>query len=217
MKNPIQGIPYVTLGLIGLNIVIYLYQMFLSRDGEMLFLYQYGAVPALITGQVATPEVLAWPPRAFTLVSSMFLHGGLFHLAGNMLYLWIFGNNIEDAMGPARFVLFYLLGGVISGLAHCDQRARLPAAHGGGIRGHRRGAGRLLPALPPGPGGGGCCGSFSTCSSSGCPPYWCWASGFCCRCWGKGGPGVAWMAHIGGFVVGLVLVRLFVPRPRPLT
>ena len=127
-ENPLQGTPYVTLGIIALNVAIYLYQLVLPAQREMIFVYQYAVVPALLTGSVPVPELLAWLPQPLTLVTSIFLHGGFFHLAGNMLYLWIFGNNIEDRLGPARFVAFYLLGGVLASMAHVlvDPASQLP-------------------------------------------------------------------------------------------
>jgi membrane associated rhomboid family serine protease len=82
---------------------------------------EYGAIPKEFTDpgtQVAVPECAApTAPTAFTAFTSMFMHGGLLHLGGNMLFLWIFGNNVEDSMGRVKFVLFYLLGGLAALLA----------------------------------------------------------------------------------------------------
>ena len=99
---PSRTTPYVTVTLIVLNGLIFAYQ-FLLGSGVQEFIYVFGLVPA----------EFSWP----TVFTSMFLHGGLMHAGGNMLYLWIFGDNVEDRMGHGRFVAFYLLCGVAAALA----------------------------------------------------------------------------------------------------
>lgn len=99
---PSRTTPYVTVTLIVLNGLIFAYQ-FLLGPGVQEFIYVFGLVPA----------EFSWP----TVFTSMFLHGGLMHAGGNMLYLWIFGDNVEDRMGHGRFVAFYLLCGVAAALA----------------------------------------------------------------------------------------------------
>jgi membrane associated rhomboid family serine protease len=99
---PSRTTPFVTIGLIALNTLAFLYQLSLGPFVEELILY-YGLIPA----------AFSW----VTVVTSMFLHGGFLHLAGNMLYLWIFGDNVEDRMGHGRFIVFYLLCGVAAALA----------------------------------------------------------------------------------------------------
>ncbi len=213
-ENPISRTPYATLGLIGLNLVVYLYQLVLPAPEETLFLFRYGAVPALITGEVPVPAILAWPPQPFSLVSSMFLHGGFLHLAGNMLYLWIFGNNIEDRLGPARFVLFYLLGGVLAGLAHVitNPASQLPMVGASGAIAAVLGAYFLLY---PRANVVVLIWLFFFVQLVRVPAVVVLGVWFLFQVLGSGGPGVAWMAHIGGFVIGLLLVRFFLPRPRP--
>ena len=93
------------------------------------FVFQYGAIPALLFGQAALPPSIAVGiPAYVTLLTSMFLHGGWMHLIGNMLYLWIFGNNIEDVMGHATFVVFYLACGILAALSHAvtDPTSTIP-------------------------------------------------------------------------------------------
>lgn len=99
---PSRTTPYVTVSLIALNVVVFLYELSLGRAVDVFTLY-YGLVPA----------AFSWV-NVFT---SMFLHGGFMHVAGNMLYLWIFGDNVEDRMGHGRFLVFYLLCGVAAALA----------------------------------------------------------------------------------------------------
>jgi membrane associated rhomboid family serine protease len=120
---PARATPLVTVSIISVNALVFLYQMSLqigisieadnpahAVEAARAFVLEFGLVPCRLTGLCAYPDVALSP--VFTIFSSMFLHGGLFHIAGNMLYLWIFGNNVEDTLGHARFALFYLLSGV---------------------------------------------------------------------------------------------------------
>lgn len=102
--NPTKSRPVVTYALIAINTAIFAYELNLNLQDEMLlkdFIYSFALIPSNIVQGFAL----------YTLVTSMFLHGGIVHLAGNMLYLYIFGNNIEDIMGRRRFILFYFLAG----------------------------------------------------------------------------------------------------------
>lgn len=107
---PSRRLPVVTWGIIGLNALVFLYQLLLGRGVDQFFM-EWGAVPAFITDPWHYP--LAWT----TLFSSMFMHGGWSHILGNMIYLWIFGDNVEDALGHIGYALFYLAAGVVAGLA----------------------------------------------------------------------------------------------------
>jgi membrane associated rhomboid family serine protease len=108
-ENPTSRFSWMAVSIITLNCLIFFYQ-FLSPQGLQYFVLRMGAVPYEFShgGAVSRLNRL---PASLTLLTSMFLHGGFLHLAGNMLYLWIFGNNIEDFLGSFRFVLFYLLCG----------------------------------------------------------------------------------------------------------
>jgi membrane associated rhomboid family serine protease len=99
---PSRTTPVVTISLIAVNVLVFLYELSLGRDVDAFTLY-YGLVPA----------AFSW----VAVFTSMFLHGGFLHVAGNMLYLWIFGDNVEDRMGHGRFLVFYLLCGVAAALA----------------------------------------------------------------------------------------------------
>ena len=101
---PTRTAPVVTVGLIALNVLWFLYEQTLGPRALDAFLRTWGLVPV----------DFVWD----RVVTSMFLHGGWGHLAGNMLYLWIFGDNLEDAMGHVRYLVFYLLTGVLAGLSH---------------------------------------------------------------------------------------------------
>lgn len=104
--------PVLTVGLIVLNVAVYLYQFALGAGVRDLVL-KYGAIPYEITHFAELTPTLA-VPIPLTVFSSMFLHGGWFHLGTNMLYLWIFGNNVEDKLGPVRFLIFYFLSGAVA-------------------------------------------------------------------------------------------------------
>ena len=122
--NPSHSTPIVTTGLILANVLVFLYQFSLevgdgqgARAGEA-FIKEFGLVPCRLTGfDRDCPSGLDLPSPVLTIFSSMFMHGGLFHIAGNMLYLWIFGNNVEDTLGHARYLIFYLASGVAAALA----------------------------------------------------------------------------------------------------
>jgi membrane associated rhomboid family serine protease len=111
--NPTNTFPFVTIGLIGLNILVFLLQLMSDVDGKRI-VYAYGAIPHNIVSFESTQPI----HPLLTLFTSMFMHGGVFHILGNMLYLWIFGNNIEDRLGHFRFILFYLFCGIAAALSH---------------------------------------------------------------------------------------------------
>ncbi|MGB3135494.1 MAG: rhomboid family intramembrane serine protease [Nodosilinea sp.] len=115
--NPAQRTPYVTYGLIALNIVIFIYELSLPTYGLTSFFHAWAVVPEEFSTSLSTGVSAINAEEWLTVITSQFLHGGFLHLAGNMLYLWIFGNNVEDQMGHGRFLLFYLLCGVLANLA----------------------------------------------------------------------------------------------------
>ena len=107
---PARRFPIVTIALIAANVAVFFYQYLLMPETAQRTIFLYGLIPRELTSGVQTVP-RPFPPEV-TLVTSMFVHGGFFHVAGNMLYLWIFGDNVEDAMGHARFIFFYLLSGL---------------------------------------------------------------------------------------------------------
>ncbi len=129
-ENPTRTFPVVVVGLIATNVMIYLYQSLLPEPAKMAFVYTHGAIPAVLLGQASLAEVM--PPELMAVLASthapvapldpiwlsiftsMFLHGGLLHLGSNMLYLWIFGNNVEDVLGHVRFLIFYFFCGALA-------------------------------------------------------------------------------------------------------
>lgn len=107
-ENARQHFPAVTLGLIAINVIVFIHQSLLSSVQLNEFIVQYGAVPYYISSG----------SHLATILTSMFLHGGVMHIAGNMLYLYIFGDNIESVMGPVRYLFFYLVCGFFAFAAH---------------------------------------------------------------------------------------------------
>src|SRR5215470_8658286 len=112
---PSRSFPLITVFIIFVNVLVFLYELALGRSLEP-FLFHYGVVPA---------AVFAWPQTDLPLsvvtvpfFTSMFLHGGWLHLIGNMWYLWIFGDNVEDRLGRTRYVTMYLAGGIVAALMH---------------------------------------------------------------------------------------------------
>ena len=112
-ENPTRSKPVVTIALLIICCLIYLWQLSLGQEGQRA-IYALGVIPSRILEFRALPVSLQWVSPEMTVITSMFLHGGFFHLAGNMLYLWIFGDNIEDILGKVAFVLFYLVSGTVA-------------------------------------------------------------------------------------------------------
>lgn len=115
--NPTRITPFVTYGLIAVNVVIFLHELTLNQPQLERFFQLYAVVPKELTasfGGIAVNQPVAEP---LTLVTSQFLHGGLAHIFGNMLFLWIFGNNIEDKLGHFKYLIFYISCGILAALA----------------------------------------------------------------------------------------------------
>lgn len=127
--NPTRRTPVVTITLIAINVAVFLVELSVEAGGPAdldAFFGRWGAVPAAITAAVEAGEPLS--AATLGILTSLFLHGGWLHLAGNMLFLWIFGNNIEDRLGRLRFLGFYLLGGIVAALAQVwiEPRSEIP-------------------------------------------------------------------------------------------
>lgn len=117
-ENPVKITPYVTYGLIVLNVLVFLYELSLSPVELTTFFRTWAVVPEQLTASFQGGEVTIFTAHEwFTLISSQFLHAGFLHVGGNMLYLWIFGNNVEEQLGRVRFLLFYLICGALAALA----------------------------------------------------------------------------------------------------
>lgn len=210
--NPAERSPIVTVAFIVACTVVFLYQASLPHKPGEALVFQYGAIPALLFGEGDLPASISIGIPAYaTLITSMFLHGGWFHLIGNMLYLWIFGNNVEDVMGHGRFVVFYLLCGILAALSHAitDPTSPIPMVGASGAISGVLGAYMLLfPrahvfVLMPGIG--------MTRVAAGIVLGMWFLMQLLSGGMNIGGPGggVAFFAHIGGFVAGMVLIGFF--------
>ncbi len=210
--NPTTRTPYVTIALIASCILVFIWQLSLDpRSGEIM-VRQFGFIPALLFGQATWADGTGLVPSWTTLFTSMFLHGGVMHLAGNMLYLWIFGNNIEDVMGHARFLAFYLLCGLIAAMAQAlpDTGSTIPMIGASGAISGVLGAYLLLfpkaqvQVIIP-------IGFFivRTLSAGWLLGIWIAFQVVSGLAADPSGGGVAWWAHVGGFVAGMALVHLF--------
>ena len=208
--NPRSRFPIVNTLIIVVNVVVFVHQAFLPEVAEVKFVYQFGAIPANIVHGDAL----------LTILTSLFLHGGIMHIAGNMLYLFVFGDNIENLMGPFRYLGFYLLCGVVATLSHVfvAQGSEVPLVGASGAISGVLGAyavtyprARVLVAVP-------IVFYITTFRLPAVFVLGLWfltqlISGFTSLGVAVSG-GVAWFAHIGGFVVGVLLVWLFKRRRR---
>lgn len=213
--NPSATPPILTVALIVACVLVFFWQLSLGPQLERM-IYALGVIPAVLLGGLSLPAEIALVAPPATVFTSMFLHGGWMHLIGNMLYLWIFGNNVEDAMGHARFIVFYLLCGIAAALAQAlpDPQSQIPMIGASGAISGVLGAylllyphARVLVAIP--------IGFYITTVNLKAG----WVLGF----WfvlqlissaasaGQQG-GVAFGAHIGGFVAGMALLPLFKKR-----
>ncbi|MEZ5498393.1 MAG: rhomboid family intramembrane serine protease [Steroidobacteraceae bacterium] len=218
--NPARIRPFVTYALLALCVLAFLLQLFSGGNGERI-VYALGVIPAVLLGHMQLPTELSWVAPQLTIVTSMFLHGSLLHLAGNMLYLWIFGNNVEDAMGHARFVFFYLICGCAAVFAQAlpDPASRVPMIGASGAISGVLGAymllyprARILLGLPLG---------FVIIRLGRAPALVVLAVWFMMQLAmqlmsGEAEGGVAFRAHIGGFIAGVLLVPVFKDRDVPL-
>ncbi len=225
--NPVATRPLVTVGILITCVAVYVWQhLLLSNVGAQQAAYAFGVIPAVLTGREILPAEIAVIPAVGTVFTSMFMHGGFWHLAGNMLYLWVFGNNIEDAMGHTRFFLFYLLCGVAAVVAQVvpNPGSIIPMVGASGAISGVLGAymllfprARVLLGLPLG---------FLIVQLGRFPAIWVLAAWFvmqlvmgamaAAKAPGDSEGGIAFGAHIGGFIAGLLLVAFFKKRSVPL-
>jgi membrane associated rhomboid family serine protease len=215
--NPIRTRPVVTIALIALCTLVFLWQLSLSANGQQQAAYLFGVIPAVLFGNAQLEG--QWIPAGATIVTAMFLHGGWLHLIGNMLYLWIFGDNIEDRLGRGRFVVFYLLCGAVAALGQgvADPRSEVPMIGASGAISGVLGAylvlyprAKVLVLVP-------LLIFVTTVRVPALVVLGIWFAGQLLSSLvaapGSGG-GVAFAAHVGGFVAGVALIRLFLRNRR---
>jgi membrane associated rhomboid family serine protease len=215
--NPIRRTPVVTYVLILMCIGAFLWELGQHQD---VVAYQYGMIPAVLFGYVELPRALQPIPPWATIFTSMFLHGGWLHLGGNMLFLWIFGNNIEDVLGRARYLILYLGSGVAAAMAQAlvDKLSQVPMlGASGAIAGvlgayfllHPRANVRVLLVL------------FVFVRFINMPAVvvlglWFLVQFISIAATPAGEGDVAVWAHAAGFLAGIVLIPLFKDREVPL-
>jgi|TARA_B100000959_G_scaffold224366_1_gene238054 membrane associated rhomboid family serine protease len=205
--NPTSRRPIITYFIIGLCTVIFLIQISSEsyKTGELF--YSYGLIPSVLMGHNQLPMDLYAIPAFITIFSSMFMHGGFMHLIGNMLYMWIFADNIEDNLGVTKFIIFYLLCGIGAAMTQVlmDTHSQIPMIGASGAIGGVLGAylinhpkAKVLVLIP--------FGFFSQLlkiKALYVLGFW-----FILQFISSGG-GVAYAAHIGGFVSGMILILFF--------
>jgi len=211
--NPTELKPVITVGLIVACVLVFFWQLSLPEKALEAAIFGYGVVPAALLGDKTLPPEVYRIPSEFTVLTSMFLHGGWMHLIGNMLYLWIFGNNVEDTMGHVRFVFFYLACGIVAALAQAlpNPDSAIPMIGASGAISGVLGAylllyprAHVLVLIP--------LGYFTRLVHL--PAMFVLGFWFVLQLVSSAladstRGGVAWGAHIGGFVAGMALIPLF--------
>ena len=205
--NPTSNKPVVTYFLIGLCVLIFLLQISSQsyRTGQLF--YSYGLIPSVLMGNKQLPLDLHAIPAYLTIFTSMFMHGGFMHLIGNMLYMWIFADNIEDNLGPVKFLIFYIVAGVGAAMTQVfmDVQSQVPMVGASGAIGGVLGAylinhpnSKVLVLIP--------FGFFSQLikiKALYVLGFWCILQFI------SSGGGVAYAAHVGGFISGIILILFF--------
>ncbi len=208
----------MTWTLIAVNLLVFLYELTLPEPVLERLFYAFGVVPASLMAPGRALEVGLPSAGLLTFFTSMFLHGGLLHVVSNLWTLWIFGDNVEDRMGPLRFLLFYLASGLAAGIVHLltNLGSQLPTIGASGAIAGVLAAymvlyprSRVVTLVPvffwP---------LFFEIPAFFYLAFWFVAQLFSAATAGGAGGGVAWWAHVGGFLAGLLLLRFFI-RPRP--
>ncbi|MCA1992440.1 MAG: rhomboid family intramembrane serine protease [Coleofasciculus sp. S288] len=219
-NNPIKITPYVNYTLIAINILVFLYEISLSPPELERFFRTFAIVPRELTASLSSGDMSQIVPQLLTLVTSQFLHGGFLHLGGNMLFLWVFGNNIEEQLGRVKYLIFYLTCGILAGLAQWffSTQSNVPALGASGAIAGVLGAyiirfpkARILTLIP--------LGYFL--HTVRIPAIFFLGWWFVQQAFygvaslqapsdvGAEGGGVAYWAHAGGFVFGAILGPLF--------
>ena len=210
---PTRHFPIVNYLLIGANIIVFV-MMWLAGPAQEALVYQFAMIPANFLTGVDLGDVS-------DIFTSMFMHAGFAHIAGNMLYLWIFGDNVEDCLGSIKYLVFYLVGGIVASLAHLltNPGSQIPTVGASGAIAAVLGAylilfpqSRIVTFIP--------LGFFMRLTVV--PAVLVLGMWFVLQLFSgvlsMGGPdvgGVAFWAHVGGFVAGVVMAKLLAPRCRP--
>jgi membrane associated rhomboid family serine protease len=204
-SQPSSSTPFATIGLIAINVLVFLFQNSLEPYSQNFFVEQYALIPREF--------------HSSAVFTSMFLHGGWMHLIGNMWFLWIFGDNVEDILGAGKYLVFYLLSGAGAAMAQyvMNPESLIPMVGASGAIAGVMGAylvkfphSRIVTLLP----------LFVFFTTTEIPAYlmmllWFgmqFFSGLSSLGAGVDKGGVAWFAHVGGFLVGVALIMIMRPR-----
>jgi len=209
-ENPTEHFPLITILLIALNVIIFIFQISIGPEGMKELVYKFSVIPVQLYKGSGTF-------RYFTLMTSIFFHASFLHLAGNMLYLWIFGNNIEDTMGKTKFLIFFLTCGIIGSLGHAmlNPNSQIPTiGASGAISGILAAYLLLYPkvkiiTIVP---------IFFFIKVIKLPAFfflgfWIFLQllyGIPTLTYKSAHGGVAWFGHIGGFLAGFILLPVFI-------
>ncbi len=223
--QPRFSTPYVTYFIVGLNVLIFLFELSVRAEGPRAlagFMYEFGVVPREITGILTGAPHISLTAAFIPILTSMFLHASFFHILGNMWVLWIFGDNIEDYLGHFTYLVFYLLCGVAASITHIllNANSGVPSVGASGAIAGVMGAyfllyprARVLTVVPV---------FFLF--------FWWLPAWIVLGYWflaqflsgaatsvaytSETGGGIAFWAHVGGFVAGILLIKIFPERPR---
>jgi membrane associated rhomboid family serine protease len=216
--NLIRNRPAATIAIIAACVVVFLFQLSLTGRGQRILALGYGMIPSVLFGTQRLSAAVPHAPPWLTILTSMFLHGGFLHIIGNMVYLWVFGQAMEDALGSVRFVIFYLLCGVAAALtqAFVEPAAAVPMiGASGAISGVLGGylvlfpRARILVLL-----------IWGLITPLNLPAkalllWWIAIQVISILISTQEEGGVAWYAHVGGFATGMALVWMFRPQRLP--
>ena len=211
--NPTSNKPIATYLIIVLCVAVFLLQLGSQSYKTGHLFYSYGLIPSVLMGHDKLPMDFYAIPAYATIISSMFMHGGFMHLIGNMLYLWIFADNIEDDLGSAKFIIFYFLAGIGAAMTQVlmDRYSQIPMVGASGAIGGVLGAylinypkAKVLVLIP--------FGFFSQLikiKALYVLGFWFILQFINSNMVNSQGGGVAYAAHIGGFVSGIILILIF--------
>jgi membrane associated rhomboid family serine protease len=213
--NPTSRKPIITIALIAVNSLVYIYSATLPQPQLQFFIAQFALIPYDIFHLTPSLPGSAFP-EYLTLLTSMFLHGGLLHLGGNMLFLWVFGNNVEDYLGPIKFALFYLASGIAAAALFIifGPNSQVPLVGASGAIAGVMGAyfvlyprARILTLIF----------LFYFIRVVRIPAaivlgFWIFYQIFMSAIDANAQGGVAWLAHVGGFAFGWILFKIFSSR-----
>ncbi len=207
--------PFINIFIIVLNLLIYIKEVMLEPYQLNQLFYTYGLIPAEVLNALYTGAPLT--PLLVNFITATFIHGGWFHVLGNMLFLWVFGDNVEDRLGHLKYLLFYLLAGIAGGVAHIitNPLSTVPVVGASGAVAGVLGAyviafprSRILALVP----------LFIVFFFTEIPAVVFIAIWFVLQLFngvaslGGSATPVAWWAHVGGFIVGALLIKMMSPR-----